>query len=167
MTERDKVESADKSDGASSVANSSPAIPAKKKRGNPNIAQHGFKPGQSGNPSGRRPIPPAIKAKIDEGAEESIPIVIDIMKDKKQDPRVRLAAAEMLQSRSWGKPMQQADVNVTTTNVQQAHLQVLVELQQRRDQAMKTIEGEAGGTQRVEEYDPVIAEDNAYTKDNS
>jgi hypothetical protein len=36
-------------------------------------------------------------------------------------------------------------VNVTTTNVQQAHLQVLVELQQRRDQAMKTIEAEEGG----------------------
>ena len=35
-----------------------------------------------------------------------------------------------------------AVVNVTTTNVQQAHLQVLVELQQRRDQALKTIEAE-------------------------
>lgn len=158
MTERDKVENADKSDGASSAENSSPAVPAKKKRGNPNIAQYAFKPGQSGNPGGRREIPPAIKAKIDEGAEESIPIVIDIMKNKQMDPRVRLAAAEMLQSRSWGKALQATDVNVTTTNVQQAHLQVLVELQQRRDQALKTIEAEdaieVGGAENSIEYDP-------------
>ena len=157
----------DKNDGASSVENSSPAIPAKKKRGNPNIAQHGFKPGQSGNPGGRREIPPAIKAKIDEGAEQSIPIVIGIMTDPDEDSRVRLAAAEMLQSRSWGKALQATDVNVTTTNVQQAHLQVLVELQQKRDQAMKTIEAEEGGTQMVEEYGPLIAGDITYTKDNS
>jgi hypothetical protein len=150
LTERDKVENTDKSDGASSAANSSPAVPAKKKRGNPNITKYSFKPGQSGNPSGRREIPPAIKAKIDEGAEESIPIVIDIMKNVKMDPRVRLAAAEMLQSRSWGKPTQAVEANVTTTNVQQAHLQVLVELQHRRDQAMKTIEADEGGTQMVE-----------------
>ena len=144
-TVNDKVAIATTIDGASSAANSSPAIPAKKKRGNPNIAQYGFKPGQSGNPSGRTPIPPAIKSKIDEGAYESIPIVIGIMKDEDQDARVRLAAAEMLQSRSWGKPTQAVEANVTTTNVQQAHLQVLVELQQRRDQAMKTIEADEGG----------------------
>lgn len=135
-----KVVDVDKNDSASSAANSSPAIPAKKKRGNPNIAQYGFKPGQSGNPSGRRPIPPEIKAKIDEGAEQSIPIVIGIMTNPEEDSRVRLAAAEMLQSRSWGKAVQAVDAQVTTTNVQQAHLQILVELQQKRDQAMKVIE---------------------------
>ena len=83
------------------------------------------------------------------------------------DPRLEYVVSQALLDRFSGKALQATDVNVTTTNVQQAHLQVLVELQQKRDQAMKTIEGEAGGTQRVEEYDPVIAEDNAYTKDNS
>ena len=135
-----KVEAATSNDGASLAGSSSPAIPAKKKRGNPNIAQYGFKPGQSGNPSGRRPIPPEIKAKIDEGAEKSIPIVIAIMENTEEDSRVRLAAAEMLQSRSWGKAVQAVDANVTTTNVQQAHLAILVELQQKRDEAMRVIE---------------------------
>ena len=72
-----------------------------------------------------------------------------------------------LLDRFSGKALQATDVNVTTTNVQQAHLQVLVELQQKRDQAMKTIEAEEGGTQMVEEYGPLIAGDMTYTKDNS
>ena len=53
----------------------------------------------------------------------------------------------MIHNRLLGKPTQQVDANVTTTNVQQAHLQVLIELQQKREAAMRTIEA------RVEEGD--------------
>lgn len=163
MTERDKVENADKSDGARSGANTSPI---KKKRGNPENLRPRWQPGVSGNPNGRRPMPPEVIEALQLGSLPAAQRLVALTQDP--DGRVALTAIDMLQNRLYGRAQQQADVNVTTTNVQQAHLQVLVELQQRRDQAMKTIEAEeAGGTQRVEEYGPLIAGDITYTKDNS
>ena len=162
MTERDKVENADKSDGASSGANTSPI---KKKRGNPENLRPRWQPGVSGNPNGRRPMPPEVVEALQLGSLPAAQRLVALTQDP--DGRVALTAIDMLQNRLYGRAQQQADVNVTTTNVQQAHLQVLVELQQRRDQAMKTIEAEeAGGTQRVEEYGPLITGDITYTKDN-
>jgi hypothetical protein len=162
LTERDKVANADKSDGANSVGNTGPI---KKKRGTPENLKPRWKPGQSGNPSGRRPMPPEIIEALELGSLNAAKRLVTLTQDP--DGRVALTAIDMLQNRLYGRAQQQADVNVTTTNVQQAHLQVLVELQQRRDQAMKTIEADEGGTQRVEEYGPLIAGDITYTKDNS
>jgi hypothetical protein len=162
LTERDKVENADKSDGARSGANTSPI---KKKRGNPENLRPRWQPGVSGNPNGRRPMPPEIIEALELGSLNAAKRLVTLTQDP--DGRVALTAIDMLQNRLYGRAQQQADVNVTTTNVQQAHLQVLVELQQRRDQAMKTIEADEGGTQRVEEYGPLIAGDITYTKDNS
>ena len=162
MTERDKVENADKSDGASSGGNTGPI---KKKRGNPENLRPRWQPGVSGNPNGRRPMPPEVVEALQLGSLPAAQRLVALTQDP--DGRVALTAIDMLQNRLYGRAQQQADVNVTTTNVQQAHLQVLVELQQRRDQALKTIEAEEGGTQRVEEYGPLIAGDITYTKDNS
>ena len=163
MTERDKVENADKSDGARSGGNTGPI---KKKRGNPENLRPRWQPGVSGNPNGRRPMPPEVIEALQLGSLPAAQRLVALTQDP--DGRVALTAIDMLQNRLYGRAQQQADVNVTTTNVQQAHLQVLVELQQRRDQAMKTIEAEeAGGTQRAEEYGPLIAGDITYTKDNS
>ena len=137
MTERDKVENADKSDGTSSGANTSPI---KKKRGNPENLRPRWQPGVSGNPNGRRPMPPEVIEALQLGSLPAAQRLVALTQDP--DGRVALTAIDMLQNRLYGRAQQQADVNVTTTNVQQAHLQVLVELQQRRDQAMKTIEAE-------------------------
>ena len=153
MTERDKVENADKSDGASSGGNTGPI---KKKRGNPENLRPRWQPGVSGNPNGRRPMPPEVIEALQLGSLPAAQRLVALTQDP--DGRVALTAIDMLQNRLYGRAQQQADVNVTTTNVQQAHLQVLVELQQRRDQALKTIEAEdaieVGGAENSIEYDP-------------
>ena len=125
----------------------------------------GWVPGQSGNPGGRREMPPEVKAALASAQLPAILKQIELLSCG--DPRIEFVVSQALLDRFSGKALQATDVNVTTTNVQQAHLQVLVELQQKRDQAMKTIEAEEGGTQMVEEYGPLIAGDITYTKDNS
>ncbi len=111
-----------------------------------------FQPGQSGNPAGRREMSPEVKAALAGAALPAIQKQIELMSCG--DVRVELMASQALLDRFYGKAVQAVDAQVTTTNVQQAHLQILVELQQKRDQAMKTIEAGEGDTQKVTEYDP-------------
>jgi hypothetical protein len=103
-----------------------------------------FPPGQSGNPNGRPVIPPEVKRIFEAALPETARELVRLAKED-PDPVVRLKAIDMIHNRLLGKPTQQVDANVTTTNVQQAHLAVLIELQQKREAAMKTIEA------RVEE----------------
>ena len=105
-----------------------------------------WQPGQSGNPSGRRPMPPEVVEALQAGSEAAAKRLVELCSSN--DERVALAASEALLSRLYGKPTQQVDAQVTTTNVQQAHLQILLDLQAKREAAMKTIEGEVEeGTQ--------------------
>jgi hypothetical protein len=105
-----------------------------------------FQPGQSGNPNGRPVIPPEVKRIFEAALPETARELVRLARED-PDPVVRLKAIDMIHNRLLGKPTQQVDANVTTTNVQQAHLQVLIELQQKREAAMRTIEA------RVEEGD--------------
>lgn len=124
-----------------------------KKRTLPEGMAPRWKPGQSGNPSGRRPMPPEIVKTLELGSKAAAERLVALTQDP--DGRVALTAIDMLQNRLYGRAQQQADVNVTTTNVQQAHLQILVELQAKRDQAMKTIEAvEGGGAENPIEIEP-------------
>lgn len=141
-----KVVDTDKKDGANSSASNGPAI-AKKKRGNiANLVM--FKPGESGNPAGRRPMPPDVVEALQAGSKRAAERLVELTNDP--DGRIALTAIDMLQNRLYGRPTQQVDAQVTTTNVQQAHLQILIDLQQKREAAMKTIEG------TVEEADHTI-----------
>lgn len=97
-----------------------------------------WEPGKSGNPGGRPQMSPEVKAALAGAALPAIQKQIELMSCG--DVRVELMASQALLDRFYGKAVQAVDAQVTTTNVQQAHLQVLVELQQKRDQAMKTIE---------------------------
>lgn len=97
-----------------------------------------WQPGQSGNPAGRRPMPPEVVEALQAGSEAAAKRLVELCSSP--DPRVALMASEALLSRLYGKPTQQVDAQVTTTNVQQAHLQILLDLQAKREQAMKTIE---------------------------
>lgn len=131
-----KVEEKTENNGTSSSANNGPAKP-KKKRGNiGNLVM--FQPGQSGNPAGRRPMPPEVVEALQAGSETAAKRLVELCSST--DPRIALMASEALLSRLYGKPTQQVDAQVTTTNVQQAHLQILLDLQAKREQAMKTIE---------------------------
>jgi hypothetical protein len=87
-------------------------------------------------------IPPEVKRIFEAALPETARELVRLARED-PDPVVRLKAIDMIHNRLLGKPTQQVDANVTTTSVQQAHLQVLVELQQKREQAMKTIEGTA------------------------
>lgn len=150
-----KVEEKTENNGTSSTAISGP-VGLKKKRGNEgNLVK--FQPGQSGNPAGRRPMPPEVVEALQAGSETAAKRLVELCSSK--DPRIALMASEALLSRLYGKPTQQVDAQVTTTNVQQAHLQILLDLQAKREQAMKTIEGTSTHTEMVDEYDPPNSND--------
>jgi hypothetical protein len=139
-------------DGASASGNKG-LNKEKKKRGNvANLIM--FKPGQSGNPAGRPKVPDEIIKVLELGSKGAAERLVQLTQDK--DGRIALTAIDMLQNRLYGRPTQQVDAQVTTTNVQQAHLQILIDLQQKREQAMKTIEGtvNVGGAENPDEIDP-------------
>lgn len=110
-----------------------------------------WQPGQSGNPSGRPVMPPEVKAALEAGSEAAARRLVELVGSN--DERVALLASQALLDRLYGKPAQAVDKTITTTTVQQQHLAILVELQARRDQAVKTIEGH---TQKVEVDDPAF-----------
>ena len=111
-----------------------------------------WQPGQSGNPSGRRPMPPEVVEALQAGSEAAAKRLVELCSSN--DERVALAASEALLSRLYGKPTQQVDAQVTTTNVQQAHLQILLDLQAKREAAMKTIEGEVEESEQDDKQKP-------------
>ena len=113
-----------------------------------------WKPGQSGNPGGRPKMPDDVKDALEGGSLRAAQRLVQLVDSP--DERIALMASETVLSRLYGKPAQQIDAQVTTTNVQQAHLAVLIELQQKREAAMKTIEARVGegDTDKVMEYDP-------------
>lgn len=72
------------------------------------LKPHWFKPGQSGNPSGRSKKRRDIETKAAESAEEAINILAKLLKSK--DERVALSAAQALLDRGVGKPTEKVDV---------------------------------------------------------
>src|ERR1700752_2936978 len=69
-----------------------------------------FKPGRSGNPGGR----PKVVAEVRDLARQHTAMAIETLRsiaaDPKKDPRARVAAANALLDRAYGKPPQ--DVNL-------------------------------------------------------
>ena len=63
-----------------------------------------FQPGQSGNPSGRPKENAAIKALAREHTEAAIAVLVGALSD--ENGRTRIAAAEALLDRGYGKPSQ-------------------------------------------------------------
>ena len=110
-----------------------------KKRGNIANLRPGWQAGQSGNPSGRPKMDPEVRRILEAATPDAARRLAELVKSP--DEKVSLAAIDQVFNRIYGRPTQQVDATVTTTNVQQAHLQILVELQQRREDAMKVIEG--------------------------
>ena len=103
-------------------------------------------PGQVLNPTGRPPLSPELRHEANGILSAATPRaaqrLTELMEDP--DPRIALLAAQAVLDRTMGKPLQQADVKVTTS-VQSAHLAVLLELQRKRDHATHTIESQPAG----------------------
>lgn len=65
-----------------------------------------FKPGQSGNPSGRKKDQSTVRVLARKYTREAIGTLASIMKSPKASESARVAASEAILSRGWGKPTQ-------------------------------------------------------------
>jgi hypothetical protein len=77
--------------------------------------RHGgqFKPGQSGNPGGRPKVVGEVTSLARECTVESVETLREIMRNKKAPAQARVAAANSLLDRGYGKPAQSLDVGLT------------------------------------------------------
>lgn len=107
-----------------------------KKRGWANLKP--IQPGQALNPGGRPAMSPEVKAALEGATLPAVRKQIELMSCG--DVRVELLASQAILDRFYGKAAQAVDKTVTVTSVQQQHLSILMELQAKRDQAMKAIE---------------------------
>lgn len=66
-----------------------------------------FKPGQSGNPSGRPKVLEEFKNLCRKNSVDALTEVIKILKNEKSKNSDKLKAAEMILDRAYGKPIQE------------------------------------------------------------
>lgn len=69
-----------------------------------------WQPGQSGNPSGLPAGVGEVRALARQYTQQAITTLAEIMQDTHAPRPARVAAAEALLDRGWGKPQQQIDV---------------------------------------------------------
>ena len=79
-----------------------------------------FKPGQSGNPGGRPRVLRDVQELAREKSPEAIETLSNIMHDTKAPPAARVAAANALLDRGYGKPTQ--PISQTLTKVDPSSL---------------------------------------------
>lgn len=68
-----------------------------------------FVKGQSGNAGGRPKIPADIKEAFRELSWDAIDTLTEVLTDEEQTGSTRVAAAEVILSRAWGKPTQMVE----------------------------------------------------------
>ena len=71
-----------------------------------------FRKGQSGNPGGRPKETGHVRELARQHTGESIATLAAIMGDKSENARARVAAAEALLDRAWGRPAQSHTLEV-------------------------------------------------------
>lgn len=75
-----------------------------------------FKPGQSGNPTGRPKESYRVSDLAKEHSEQALATLVEIAQDKKAPPSARVHAASAILDRAWGKPAQYIEsVNIGGT----------------------------------------------------
>lgn len=63
-----------------------------------------FKPGESGNPSGRKKIDPKIKKALEAALPKAVKVLVSLLESEDED--IRLKAANSICDRNLGKPVQ-------------------------------------------------------------
>lgn len=79
------------------------------------ISSSSFRPGQSGNPGGKKPDSPEVKAAKElarKNARKAVEVLIELMLSKACNEKTRILAANSVLDRGIGKPAQeQIDVD--------------------------------------------------------
>lgn len=81
------------------------------KRGNPN-----WRKGTSGNPGGRPKVTADVRALAQEHTTEAVGALVEIVSDREAPPAARVAAANALLDRGYGRAPQTVDVNVRSVS---------------------------------------------------
>ena len=81
-----------------------------------------FQKGHSGNPGGRPKLPWSIVELARDNTPSAMHTLIEIHEDKNAPPSARVAAAEAVLDRGWGRPTQVVDATVRDTNSQKYEL---------------------------------------------
>ena len=71
-----------------------------------------FKKGQSGNPGGRKPLPPDVKMMLKESSADAAKLLIETMRDKNAKIDLRINCANTIMDRVFGKASQPIDGNI-------------------------------------------------------
>ena len=86
--------------------------PKKKKHDTSDLKQYQWKPGQSGNPSGKRKTPNEVRDMLKDALEDAVKTLIELSQHAEKDS-VRYQAAQDLVDRVLGKPTQPLDIDQT------------------------------------------------------
>ena len=84
----------------------------KKKHDTSHLKQYQWKPGQSGNPSGKVKTPDEVKQKLRDALGEAVDRLIELSKNADKDS-VKYQATQDLIDRVLGKPTQPLDIDQT------------------------------------------------------
>lgn len=71
-----------------------------------------FKPGQSGNPTGRSKAFAEMVAQAQEYSPKIVVMLFEMAMDINQKPTDRITAGRELLDRAWGRPAQQAELTI-------------------------------------------------------
>ena len=84
--------------------------PKKKKHDTSHLKQYQWKPGQSGNPSGKAKTPDEVRQRLKDALSDAVEVLIELSKHAEKDS-VRYQAAQDLVDRVLGKPTQPLDID--------------------------------------------------------
>ncbi len=76
------------------------------------LAPHAFKPGQSGNPTGRAKGTAEMLAKARAHTDLAVATLVEVARNKRAPAVARVTAAVALLDRGWGKPKQEVDATL-------------------------------------------------------